>query len=153
MQNPVSFDDLAASRKTWIDQVLRPWCRQANSADLKKADAEWFDIAGRADAAATLWTWAWERFPELVHPELPGVDETHAVTVRLTDGSQYSGFPDARQSIRGRLVLIHQDESGRFCSTPAMPIDAIQSVSRETGASVSYLPANRLPNETTDSTP
>ncbi|MCA9051772.1 MAG: hypothetical protein KDA89_23705, partial [Planctomycetaceae bacterium] len=54
--SPVSFAALAASRREWIDSVLRPWCRQANLKDLRQAESEWTDIAGRVDVAATLWT-------------------------------------------------------------------------------------------------
>ena len=103
---PSSFDELTAARRGWIENVLRTWCRQAVLKDLRKAELEWFDIAGRADANATLWTWAWERFPDIVHPELPGVHETHEVHVVLTDGTQLSGYPDARLSQRGQLVIV-----------------------------------------------
>lgn len=101
-----AFDELAASRRAWIDGVLRQWCRQAPLVELKKAEAEWADIAGRVDPAATLWTWAWSRFPDLVHEGMPGLNETSEVRVRLTDGREAVGFPDARQSVKGRLVLI-----------------------------------------------
>jgi len=103
---PLSFSDLAASRRDWIETVLRPWCRQATLKQLKQADLEWHDFAGRVDSAATLWTWAWERHPVIVHDDLSGVNETHAVRVTLQDGSTVSGYPDGRQSLNGQLILI-----------------------------------------------
>ena len=75
---PPSFEDLAASRRQWIDDVLRPWCRQATLRQLRQAEIEWLDIAGRVDLNATLWTWAWERFACLTHPEMAGVNEYKA---------------------------------------------------------------------------
>ena len=108
---PVSFEDLAASRRDWIESVLRPWCRQAGLKQLKQADREWNEFAGRVDAHATLWTWAWERFPALVHDDLAGVNETHEVVVTLQDGRSVSGFPDGRRSRHGRLVLLGTGET------------------------------------------
>src|SRR5687767_6788549 len=78
-----TFAELAASRREWIDAVLRPWCVQASRRDLVLAEMDWGDIAGRVDAEATLWTWAWGRFPELVHEGLSGVSETREVRVQL----------------------------------------------------------------------
>jgi len=106
---PVSFPDLAASRRDWIDSVLHPWCQQANRKQLLQAEVEWLDIAGRVDVKATLWTWAWERFPVLAHPEMSGVNETHPVRVTLKDGTEAAGYPDSRQSERGVLVLVARD--------------------------------------------
>ena len=100
-----TFDELVDSRKQWIEETLKPWCRAANLKALRKAEAEWGDIAGRADPEATLWTWAWSRFPDLVHEGLSGVDETCAVAVYLTDGAQFVGFPDGRAGEKGELVL------------------------------------------------
>lgn len=125
---PNSFDAIAASRRNWIDQVLRVWCQQAPMKELRKAEVEWFDIAGRADANATLWTWAWERFPEIVHPELPGVHETHEVLVMLADGTRISGYPDARKSLRGMLVIVGTDGSGAMVTHEPVSIDQVQSV-------------------------
>lgn len=127
----MEFDALAASRRHWIDTVLHPWCVAATQKQLLQAASEWLDLAGRVDVDATLWTWAWERFPGLTHPELSGVNETHAVLVRLENGDQYSGFPDSRQSVRGNLVLLGRDEStGLNASLGPFPIDAIASVER-----------------------
>lgn len=100
------FEDLAASRREWIASVLRPWCQAAPLAELRKAEQEWQDIAGRIDADSTLWTWAWSRFPNLVHEGLSGVDETHEVRVTLSGGSTVTGYPDARKSQKGWLVLV-----------------------------------------------
>lgn len=123
-----TFEQLVAARREWIEQVLRPWCQQASLKDLRKAELEWFDIAGRADANATLWTWAWERFPAIVHPDLPGVHETHLMTVLLQDGSRFSGYPDARQSLRGMLVLVGTDADGAMITHNAVSIDQIAEV-------------------------
>lgn len=101
-----TFDELVASRKRWIDEVLQPWCRQASRKDLMRAAMDWGDIAGRVDENATLWTWAWSRFPALVHEGLAGVNETSPVQVTLKTGESFSGFPDARESTNGQLVLI-----------------------------------------------
>ncbi len=100
--------ELAASRRAWIDGVLRPWCRQASRKDLRLAELEWTDIAGKVDAAKTLWAWAWSRFPEAVHDEL-GLDETAELTVTLATGTSITGFVDARESTNGQLVLWSRD--------------------------------------------
>ena len=125
---PATFEQLATQRREWIENVLRVWCQQASLKELRKADLEWFDIAGRADANATLWTWAWERFPAIVHPDLPGVHETHLVEVLLQDGSRISGYPDSRQSLRGMLVLVGTDDDGAMVTHPAVSIDQIAKV-------------------------
>ncbi|MEZ6059934.1 MAG: hypothetical protein R3C19_06205 [Planctomycetaceae bacterium] len=127
---PLSFDDLAASRRRWIEQVLRPWCLQAALKHLRQADLEWLDIAGRADANASLWTWAWDRFPELTHEGLPGVNETHRVSVQLRDGRLVEGFPDSRRSRRGMLVLVQQQTDGGLTDLGPFSIDDIASVRR-----------------------
>lgn len=119
------FEELAASRRQWIDEVLIPWCRAATLKQLARAEREWGDIAGRVDPQSTLWCWAWGRFPVLIADELQQIDETYAVTVTLQDGEQFSGFPDARRSQRGSLVLIGENEEyGPFS------IDEIASVER-----------------------
>jgi len=109
---PDNFEDLADSRRQWIEQILRPWCRKATHKQLQQADLEWQDFAGRVDAHATMWTWAWERFPALVHDDLPGVNETHAVVITLRNGRTARGFPDGRRSIKGKLVLVGTGEHG-----------------------------------------
>ena len=116
--SPESFEDLAASRRGWIESVLRPWCQQASLKQLRQADMEWHEFAGRVDAHATLWTWAWERYPALVHDDLAGVNETNEVSVTLQDGRIATGFPDGRQSLKGQLVLAttvgQAEDSGPF---------------------------------------
>ncbi len=127
-----SFDELVASRRAWLEEILKPWCRQASLADLKRAELEWAELAGRIDAQSTLWTWAWSRFPDLVHEPLAGVDETYEVAVTLTDGSQYAGYPDNRKSQAGRLVL-SSTESGptrRTIEHGPWTIDRIAAVKR-----------------------
>lgn len=125
-----TFEQLAIARRDWIETVLRVWCRQATLKDLRKAELEWFDIAGRADANATLWTWAWERFPDIVHPDLPGVHETYDITVTLDDGSRISGFPDGRKSQRGMLVMAGSGDSGQLVIHGPFSIDQIRSAVR-----------------------
>jgi len=129
-RTPNTFEDLAASRRRWIDEVLRPWCLRANQKQLRQADMEWLDIAGRVDAAASLWSWAWDRFPELTHEGLPGVNETHRVTVQLRDGRTAEGFPNSRLSERGVLVLVGPDEDGRLKELGPFSIDDVVSVRR-----------------------
>jgi len=121
-----SFDELVASRKHWIDEVLVPWCKQAQRKDLVRAAMDWGDIAGRVDEEATLWTWAWSRFPALVHEGLSGVNETQAVRVILKSGETVSGFPDARESKNGQLVLIPLEAAGE--RTGPFSIDDIAEV-------------------------
>ena len=107
-----TFDELVESRKLWIDQTLQPWCQQATLRDLKAAHQEWGDIAGRVDPEPTLWTWAWSRFPTLVHDGMNGVDETSPVRIRLKDGSTHEGYPDGRKSKLGQLVLLSTSADG-----------------------------------------
>lgn len=127
---PDSFEHLAAARREWIETVLRPWCRRSLLKELRKAEQEWFDIAGRADVHPTLWTWAWERFPDIVHPDLPGVNETSELLLTLLDGSQVSGFPDGRKSQRGMLILISGSEGGETLTHGPISIDQIASIQR-----------------------
>ncbi len=102
------FDDLVASRKAWIADFLQPWCRSAPLAALKRAELDWADIAGKVTADKTLWPWAWARFPELVHESL-GIEETTEVQVTLKEGQILRGYPDARASQQGQLVLWGSD--------------------------------------------
>jgi hypothetical protein len=125
-----NFEALAAARREWIENTLRVWCRTAAVKELRKAEAEWFDLAGRADPQATLWTWVWERFPDIVHPDLAGVNETHEVMVTLVDGRQLQGFPDNRASRRGVLILVAADENGGIRSSEPVEVDSIQAVQR-----------------------
>ena len=90
------------------------------------AEHEWTDIAGRVGPDNSLWIWAWSRFPDLVCDGLLNVNETRQVRVHLRDGGQAEGFPDARLSQRGQLVLL----SGGSAPTELgpYPIDDILSV-------------------------
>jgi hypothetical protein len=122
------FEQLASARREWIENILRVWCRTAPLKELRKAEQEWFDIAGRADIKATLWTWTWERFPAIVHPDLPGVNETSQVVVTLKDGNSVLGFPDGRQSQRGMLVLIGMDPDGNSVIHGPLSVDDVADV-------------------------
>lgn len=126
-----NFDALVASRKAWIAEVLKPWCRVAPRNALRMAELEWGDIAGRVSPEKSLWAWAWGRFPELVHPELNGIDESSAVTVTLKNGRQVTGYPDARQSEQGQLVILCRNPaSGRTASEGPFPMEEIASIAR-----------------------
>ena len=104
------FDELVASRKAWLNDVLQPWCRQASLLSLRQAELEWMDIAGKVSPEKTLWSWAWSRFPDLVHETL-GIEETSEVEVTLRDGHTLRGYPDSRASQQGRLVLWGTDSA------------------------------------------
>lgn len=125
-----TFAELVASRKAWLSDILTPWCRAANRKDLRLAELEWTDIAGKVDPLKTLWYWAWSRFPALVHGELQGIDETRRLTVTLRDGSRHTGYPDARQSEQGQLVLLTRDAAAPRQTIELGPfsIDDIQSI-------------------------
>jgi len=128
MSVPADFQELVASRRAWIDEVLRPWCQQASQKELRQVEQEWLDIAGRVDAQATLWTWAWERFDALTWPDLAGVNETRRVVVTLKDGTSAQGWPDSRASVRGNLVLVDRTAEGSVQHGP-WSIDNVQSAS------------------------
>jgi hypothetical protein len=106
----MTLDELLASRRTWINDVLKPWCRSATRKELRLAELDWNDIAGKVDPEATLWAWAWSRFPNLVHPDLSRIDETRRIAVRLKDGSTFTGFPDGRASRQGQMVLVSRSD-------------------------------------------
>ena len=127
-----TFADLVSSRKAWLADVLAPWCRQAVVKDLRLAELEWIDIAGKVDPEKTLWYWAWSRFPDLVHAELVGIDETREVTITLRDGRSVAGFPDARQSAQGQLVLVGRDPHNPRRAEEHGPfsLDEIAAISR-----------------------
>lgn len=122
------FQDLVASRKDWIQRELLPWCRAAALKDLRKAEEEWLDIAGKVAPQFSLWLWAWSRFPVLIVEGLRGLEETHRVRVTLRNGDTWTGYPDARQSLRGILVLL-LDESPARESGPLL-IDDVIAVER-----------------------
>ena len=127
-----TFADLIASRRNWLEQVLKPWCRSARLADLKRAELEWEDIAGKVDPKSTLWTWAWGRFPEIVHEGLAGVNETNAVRVTLRNEQVHSGYPDNRKSAAGRLFLLSDEPraSGGASEIGPISIDDIVRIER-----------------------
>jgi hypothetical protein len=133
---PKTFDGLIESRRAWIDNVLKPWCRQAARIDLLKADQEWHDIAGRVDTEFTLWLWAWSRFPALYVDDLKGLDESFEVQVTLKDGTRVVGFPDARESQRGMLVVITADaanpQAGPFSIDDVINVERVTSPAADT---------------------
>ncbi len=124
------FDELVASRKAWLSDVLQPWCQRASLIALKQAELEWNDIAGKVAPEKTLWPWAWSRFPELVHESL-GIEEASEVEVTLHDGRTVSGYPDSRASLHGNLVLWGTDsQSGQPLEHGPFSIEAIETVRR-----------------------
>ena len=127
-----TFAELVTSRKAWLTDVLSSWCQAASLKDLRLAELEWIDIAGKVDPDKTLWIWAWSRFPALVHSELAAIDETSPVTVSLKDGTQYTGYPDARQSQQGQLVLLGRDHDNPRRTTEYGPfaIDEIATIAQ-----------------------
>src|SRR5262245_44574404 len=127
-----TFVDLVASRKAWLADMLEPWCRQAAREDLRRAELEWVDIAGKVDSDKTLWYWAWSRFPELVNADLIAIDEARRVTVVLRDGRRFTGFPDSRRSRQGDLVLVVRDAARPARSEACCPIsiDEIATIER-----------------------
>lgn len=102
----MTFVELVASRKQWIEDTLRPWCHTASPRDLRMAEMEWPNLAGQVDPSRTLWMWAWDRFPGLVHPEFHQIDESHAVTVHLKSGEIVCGYPDGRRAAADELVIL-----------------------------------------------
>jgi hypothetical protein len=127
-----TFEALVASRKSWLADVLKPWCQCAPRAALRLAELEWTDIAGKVSAEKSLWAWAWGRFPDLVHAELNGIDESSEVTVILKSGQKTTGYPDARESEQGSLVLVCRDPAtGRSHNVGPFSIDEIESVIRK----------------------
>jgi hypothetical protein len=130
LESNLGFDALIASRRTWIDTVLKPWMRTAPRRDLLFAEQEWVDLAGRADPRKTLWPWAWSRFPVLYVDDLGGLEETYRVTVTLRDGSQHAGYPDARRSLHGELVLLGDSVVNGSRDLGPFSIDDVVSVER-----------------------
>ncbi|NNJ24458.1 hypothetical protein [Alienimonas chondri] len=124
---PPGFAGLVASRREWIETVLRPWCRAANRTDLRLAESAWADLAGDVGARETLWAWAWERFPVLCVPGLTPPAESRAVRVTLNDGAMIEGTPDGRRSVRGELWLVAAGSDGWTDHGP-FDLDAIATV-------------------------
>jgi hypothetical protein len=100
-----SYAELVASRRRWIEEVLRPWCRGASVADLLIAEQAWPDLAGQVLPEFTLWMWAWSRFPGLIIDELQRFDEAAEMRLTLKDGQIVAGSPDGRHSERDRLAV------------------------------------------------
>lgn len=123
----MTFAELVASRREWIASVLEPWCRHAPRKDLLLAEMEWPDLAGRAPPEATLWRWAWSRFPALCSESLATLNETFPVTVRCRDGRSATGFPDGRQSRQGELVLLGSagDRQGPFSIDEIVAVEQV----------------------------
>ncbi|MBX3442040.1 MAG: hypothetical protein KF774_06515 [Planctomyces sp.] len=125
MSELFTFDALVASRREWIDSVLIPWCRRASRADLRRAEQDWADIAGRVAPERSLWLWAWSRFPCLYVEGLGGLEESFPVRVTLASGETLEGYPENRGSERGELSLLRLD------GAPArLSIDDLVSVER-----------------------
>jgi hypothetical protein len=112
--------------------MLKPWCERAALRDLRLAEELWPDLAGKVDPQKTLWCWAWNRFPGLVNSELQGIDETNPLTVTLHDGSSFTGYPDARQSQQGKLILLGNSSESprRMVELGPFSIDDVASVTR-----------------------
>ena len=130
MNSATAFSDLVVSRREWIESALKPWCRTAPRRELLTAEQEWVDIAGRADPKKTLWPWAWSRFPVLYVDDLGGLEETYRVTVTLRDGSQHTGYPDARRSVRGELMLIGDSPGEGLSDLGPWSIDDVAGIER-----------------------
>lgn len=139
-----TFDELASSRRSWINDVLVPWCRHAARTDLIKAQMDWGNLAGQVAPKATLWVWAWSRFPVLVHDGLPGLSETNEVRVTLKSGSVLLGYPDNRESELGQLVLVVANNTGRLEHAAPISIDEIATV--EFAAPEDVVPPCPLPD-------
>lgn len=147
-----TFSDLAASRREWIAEVLIPWSRQASYRDLLEAEQDWGNIAGRVDPEMTLWTWAWSRFPAVIHDGMPGLNETCEVLLKTADGGTAIGYPDRQASSRGQIVLISRGEDG-FDQAGPFRIDEITSIdltgpATDSRAEPDARPTTMLPPET-----
>ena len=127
VNGPLNYEAMTASRRAWLDEVLRPWCLQAPVSQLKRAELEWHDLAGRVDPLRTLWLWAWSRFPVLVVDGLSGLEEAYLVMVCLKNGTKATGYPDSRRSLRGQLVILGNDATAQEAS---FSLDEILSIER-----------------------
>ncbi|MEM9704388.1 MAG: hypothetical protein AAF907_18245 [Planctomycetota bacterium] len=106
-----AFTKLVESKRAWLEEVLKPWCRTADLAALRLAEANWIDLAGNVDPQKTLWLWAWGRFEGVVSEELEGFEESLALRLTLKSGETVVGFPDGRASRAEGIVLIAEDGS------------------------------------------
>jgi hypothetical protein len=61
---------------------------------------------------------------------MPGLDETYELLVELRDGRRLRGYPDARQSIRGQLVLLGRADDGGLQQLPAVQLDDVAGMCR-----------------------
>lgn len=119
-----TYDELVAARRQWNEDVLIPWCKVAERKELLLAETEWTDLAGRPDPEMTLWKWAWERFPALVHDGLNSMNETNCLEIHLHDGRLAIGYPDSKKSQAGMMFVTTED--GKTMG-PIM-IDEIKSI-------------------------
>lgn len=126
-----SFEELVASRRTWIEEILIPWCKVAPRRDLMLAENEWQDLAGRPSPEQTLWKWAWERFPVLTHSGLNTINETNEVSVVCSDGRKGLGYPDSTKSESGLLFLANAEGQivGPFAIDEISSIDLVDQES------------------------
>lgn len=132
-QSPVelTYESVALSRRKWLDEILAPWCKSSSRKELRLAEGDWVNLAGKVAPEKSLWFWAWSRFPDLVEPELQAINETHQIRVTIGMGDIYEGYPDARESTNGVLVLLCRDPStGRYEQTGPFSLDDIRSVER-----------------------
>ena len=125
-----TFVDLVTSRQAWIAEVLRPWCCGAPWKELQLAEQEWLNLAGKVDPEGTLWAWAWSRFSGLVNTQTWKIDETYPISVKLTNGQTFAGYPDGRRSLQGKLLLLCRDQAQprKFVDAGPFRIDEIFSV-------------------------
>jgi hypothetical protein len=121
-----TFDELTASRRNWINDILIPWTRTATRKDLIKAEDDWVNLAGRVAPERSLWLWAWSRFPCLFVEGLGGLDESWPVRVATTDGRVAEGYPDNRSSQRGELQIVGDGgASARFVIDDVVAVERL----------------------------
>lgn len=130
-----------------------PWCRQASYRDLVEAEQDWGNIAGRVEPGMTLWTWAWSRFPAMIHEGMPGLNETLELRLHLADGQEAAGYPDREASSRGHLVLVTRTEAGfehlgPFRIDEILSADLADSAIRDARHEPQTRPTTVLPPET-----
>jgi hypothetical protein len=61
---------------------------------------------------------------------MPGLNETYELLVELRDGRSLRGYPDARQSIRGQLVVLGRADDGVLQQLPTVQLDDVVSMRR-----------------------
>lgn len=140
------FEELAKSRRQWLQDVLIPWCKTAPLRDLREAEHDWINIAGRVDPKATLWSWAWSRFPDLVHDSMPGVNETIEVRVTLRSGESVSGYADNAQTLGGKLIMLGKTAAGELTELGPFSIDDIElAIATDAGSIPKHVAFTRAP--------